>query len=95
MREGTSGFLVTENESGIRIEYVDFAVSQFGGGDFERTYYLNKENAKKLVAALQKEYQGTLDQMIEAAFGRGFQDPKFWDFCKTNGIEYSSSTWSG
>ena len=95
MREGTSGFLVTENESGIRIEYVDFGVSQFGGGDFERTYYLNKENAKKFVAALQKQYQGTLDQMIEAAFGRGFKDPEFWEFCKANGIEYSSSTWSG
>ena len=95
MREGTSGFWVTEADGQISIGYADYGVSEFGGGDFEKTYYLNRENAQKLVAALKKEHRGSLKDMIEAAFGRGFSDPKFWDFCKKHGIEYSSSTWSG
>ena len=95
MREGTSGFWVTQTPQGIRIGYTDFGVSRFGGGDFERTYYLDVENSKKFVSALKKEYQGTLEEMIESAFGRNFNDRKFWDFCKDHEIEYSSSTWSG
>ena len=47
MREGTSGFGVTKKDGKITIEYVDFGVSEFGGGDFEKTYYLDKENSKK------------------------------------------------
>ena len=95
MREGTSGFWVEEKDNKISIGYEDYGVSQFGGGDFEKTYYLDEENSKKFVSELQKEYQGSLEEMIEAAFGRGFSDPKFWDFCKKCGIKYSSSTWSG
>ncbi len=95
MREGTSGFWIEEKNDTIAIGYADYGVSQFGGGDFERTYYLDKENSKKFVAALKKEYGGTLHQMIEAAFGENFRDSVFWDFCKKNEIKYSSSTWSG
>ncbi len=95
MREGTSGFWVTQTPQGIRIGYTDFGVSQFGGGDFERTYSMSVENSNRFVAALEKEYQGSLEEMIEAAFGRGFKDPLFWEFCKAHGIEYSSTTWSG
>lgn len=95
MREGTSGFWITETDGRISIGYSDYGVSQFGGGDFEKTYYLNLENSQKFVAELSKEYRGSLKEMVEAAFGRNFHDPKFWEFCKTRGIEYSSSTWSG
>lgn len=94
MREGTSGFWVKEKDNKISIGYEDYGVSQFGGGDFEKTYHLDEENSKKFVSELQKEYQGSLEEMIEAAFGREFSDRKFWDFCKNRGIEYSSSTWS-
>lgn len=82
MRDGTSGFGVTKKDGKITIEYVDFGVSEFGGGDFEKTYYLDKENSKKFVDALKKEYKGTLKEMIEAAFGKNFNDPIFWEFCK-------------
>ena len=95
MREGTSGFSVTKKAGKITIEYVDFGVSEFGGTDFEKTYYLDKENSKKFVAVLKKEYKGSLDSMIEQAFTRNFSDRLFWDFCKQNNITYSSSTWSG
>ena len=95
MREGTSGFWTTQNDGKITIGYEDYGVSQFGGGDFERTYFLDKENSRKFVEALSRKYKGSLDDMIEAAFGKNFNDPAFWDFCKNNGIEYSSSTWSG
>ena len=49
---------------------------------FERTYSLNKENAKKLITALRKEYKGSLKEMIVAAFGERFADSIFWFFCK-------------
>ena len=95
MREGTSGVWVNDIDGAISIGYEDYGVSQFGGGNFERTYYLNKENSKKLLLALQKEHTGSLREMIEAAFGKNFKDSLFWEFCKANGIEYTSSTWSG
>ena len=95
MRESTSGFWSTFKDGQISIGYADYGVSQFGGGDFEKTYYLDKENSKKFIDALEKEYTGSLYEMIESAFGRNFNDPKFWDFCKQNDIKYSSSTWSG
>jgi len=95
MREGTSGFWITENDGKISIGYEDYGVSEFGGGDFEKTYYLDEENSEKFVSALKREYQGTLKEMVEAAFTKNFKDSVFWDFCKKNGIEYSSSTWSG
>ena len=94
MREGTSGFWVTQSDEKISIGYEDYGVSQFGGRDFEKTYYLDEENSQKLITALKKEYTGTLSEMIEAAFGKNFSDPTFWDFCQKNGIKYTSSTWS-
>ena len=94
MRESTSGFWLTENENGVVIGYADYGVGMFGGGDFEKNYILDGENAEKLRAALANEYVGSLEEMIEAAFSRNFSDRKFWDFCKRNGIEYSTSTWS-
>ena len=42
MREGTSGFWLTEQDGMISIGYEDYGVSEFGGGDFEKTYYLLK-----------------------------------------------------
>ena len=95
MREGTSGFWVNDNDGRISIGYEDYGVSQFGGGDFERTYYLNEENSKKFKVALEREYKGSLGEMIESAFGKNFNDSAFWEFCKKHEIEYSSSTWSG
>ena len=96
MREGTSGFWLTKRKDGsLSIGYADYGVSMFGGGDFEKTYELDAQNAKKFIAALKKEDRGSTEKMIEAAFGRGFNDPKFWEFCKKHEIRYSSSTWSG
>ena len=94
MREGPSGFWLTTNDGAISIGYVDFGVGEFGGLDFEKTYYMNKANSEKFINALKKKYSGTLEEMVEAAFGRGFRDPDFWQFCKDNDIEYSSSTWT-
>ncbi|MBQ7225118.1 MAG: hypothetical protein IJX02_00785 [Clostridia bacterium] len=94
MREGTSGFWINKIDGAISIGYEDYGVSQFGGGCFEKTYYLNKENSKKFLSALKKEYKGTLREMVETAFGKNFNDPLFWDFCKKNEITFTSSTWS-
>ena len=94
MRESTSGFWLEEKDGQISIGYTDFCVSEFGGSDFEKTYYLDKENSIKFVSALKNKYKGTLKQMITYAFTKNFNDQKFWDFCKENGIEYTSSTWT-
>ena len=94
MREGTSGFWVEKRRDGISIGYEDYGVSEFGGSDYEKTYILDKENSKKFVKALKREYRGNLKKMITEAFGENFSDPDFWDFCKANGIEYTSTSWT-
>ena len=94
MREGTSGFWLEKKGGCISIGYEDYGVSEFGGADYEKTYILDKENSKKFVKALKQEYRGTLKKMITEAFGENFSDPDFWDFCKANGIEYTSTSWT-
>ena len=94
MREGTSGFRTTVRFGQITIRYVDYGVSLLGGGDFEKTYSFDKQNSKKLTDALEKEYKGSLDEMLESAFGKEFDDPLFCDFCQKNDVQYTSSTWS-
>ena len=93
MREGTSGVWVTEENGKISIGYTDFVVSTFGDSDYEKTYTLDEVNAKKFKEALEKEYSGTLYEMVVEAFGKNFNDPAFWNFCKQNEIEYSSFSW--
>lgn len=93
MREGTSGFWLEAEDGKIAIGYADYGVSEFGGSDFEKTYYLDEENTKKFVCALKEKYKGSLEDMIEAAFGRGFDDSKFWSFCRAHAIEYTTSSW--
>ncbi|MBR2336040.1 MAG: hypothetical protein IKA62_07460 [Clostridia bacterium] len=94
MREGTSGFWIEQNDVSLSIGYEDYKVSEFGGANFEKTYYFNKENTKKLKDALSKKYKGTLEEMIEEAFTLNFNEPIFWDFCKEHEIEYTYSTWT-
>lgn len=88
MRRGTSGFWLNEKDDGsISIGYEDYGVSEFGGGDYEQTYNLDCENALKLKHALQVTYNGSLKEMIEAAFGIEFSDRKFWSLCRENNIK--------
>jgi hypothetical protein len=94
MRRGTSGFWLNEKDDGsISIGYEDYGVSEFGGGDYEQTYNLDCENALRLKHALQVTYNGSLKEMIEAAFGKEFSDRKFWSLCRENNIKYSQSSW--
>lgn len=53
---------------------MDYGVSEFGGGDYEQTCGLDIENTLKLKQVLQATYNGSLDEMIEAAFGKEFSD---------------------
>ncbi len=93
MNKTTNSFWVTEQDGEIRIGYEDYGVSLFGDCDVEKSYYLCKENSQKFIDALKKEYCGSLEKMIEAAFGKKFDDHAFREFCKNNGIEYSSFVW--
>ena len=94
MWEGTSGFWLTETNGTLEIGYADYGVEMFGGGDFEKTYVLDEENAKKLVTALKMTYSGSLEEMVEAAFGRNFKDFEFHFFCRAHGIRFTSSSWT-
>ena len=94
MRDGTSGFWLTDENGQISIGYEDYGVDMFGGGDFERTYRFDKVNSEKFREALAKEYSGTLEEMVEEAFGRNFADWKFFDFCKRYGIRFNTSSWT-
>lgn len=97
-RDGTSGLMIAEKEEGgLRLEYVDYNVGFFGGADFEGWYDLDGENAEKLRNALNGKYPslaGDLDAQARAAFGDGFDDRKFLDFCAEHGITAEKGAWS-
>ncbi len=94
MRKGTSGVWVNESDNKIQIGYVDYGVSEFGGGDFECTYTLTDEHAIKFRSELAKAFIGPLKEAVRIVFGKNFDDNLFVKFCEKNGIKYSKSTWS-
>lgn len=94
MRQGTSGVWVADTKNKIQIGYEDYGVGMFGGGDFECTYTLTDENAKKFREQISKIHNGSLEQAVRAVFGENFSDSLFVEFCKKNDIEYSKSTWT-
>ena len=93
MREGTSGFWLSQTENELQIGYEDYGVGMFGGGDYEKTYIMDAANAKKFETALRKKYSGTLEAMVEEAFTRNFNDRAFATFCKKHRVQYETSSW--
>lgn len=59
--------------------------------EYTLTYTFDEENSQKFSDALQKEYSGTLQDMVTAAFGEDFHFATFDKFCEENGIEYKYS----
>jgi len=95
-RKGTSGLLLTENEDGsLRVEYVDYGVSTFGGGDYEVWYTVEKEDADKLRAYLNEKYQdGTLKEKMKKEFGDDLSESKFNALCRELGVEATRNSWT-
>ena len=90
----TSGVLTSFDEKGgLRVEYVDYGVSEFGGGDFQSIYDLDKQNADKLAAHLNSLGYGDVKEGLEALFGKKFSDDGFCALCKKLGIKYEHFTW--
>lgn len=86
--------MFTQNDDGsVRLEVVDFGVSEFDGGDWECWYDLDKDNAQLLFNELSKLHKGSFQEMVIAQFGDTFAIPEFVKFCKEHNIEYSHGTW--
>lgn len=57
-------------------------------------FIFDEENSKKLIAELQKKYQGSVDEMIrqgflsDSRFGNIFLMSAFCEFCEKNDIKY-------
>ena len=47
------------------------------------------EDAEKFMNALRGEYQGSVQEMCEAAFTKRLEKDLFDEFCKKNGVKYS------
>ena len=62
--------------------------------EFAFIYDFDVENSAKLMAALQKKWQGSLEQMVREGFvhttvrDEYFECLKLEEFCKENGIQY-------
>ena len=62
--------------------------------EFAFNYDFYEENSAKFMAALQKEWQGSLEQMVREGFVHTtareeyFEYLKLEEFCKKNGIQY-------
>ena len=95
-RQGTSGLLLTENADGsLRLEYVDYGVSVFGGGDYEVWYTVEKADADKIRAYLRGKYsQGRLKEMMKAEFGETLDERKFNALCDELGVEATRNSWT-
>ncbi len=94
MREDTSGLLLTEYDSGsIRVEVVDYGISEYGGADLEMWFEIDSENADKLKNALKGKHNGSLEEKLVAEFGKTFNIPEFRNFCEQYAIKYSFNTY--
>ena len=92
-RLSTSGMIFESLEGGgLRVGYEDYGVGFFDGGDFECYYTLDKENTKRLAAALKADVEG-LEKTLGEFVGEDFSSPKFEAFCKDNNIRYSQTTY--
>ena len=62
--------------------------------EFAFNYDFDEENSAKFMAALQKEWQGSLEQMVREGFvhttarDEFFEYLKLEEFCKKNDIQY-------
>ena len=95
-RKGTSELLLTENTDGsLRVEYVDYGVSMFGGGDYEVWYTIEKESADKLREYLHKRYgAGKLEEQLKKEFGKDLSEKKFRKICDKLGVEMERNSWT-
>ena len=86
--------IVTDEGDALKVEYEDYGVDTFNGGDCEVTYTLDKENRDKLITALTTEgLSGSLSDMITARFGLSMEKESFSAFCRSHGIEYNIHVW--
>ena len=94
MREDTSGLLLYEKEDGgIELGYCDYGVGEFGGGDYDVTYQLDKANADKLRAYFSKKKGGSLKEKMVAEFGKNLSEEKLRKALKKLGVEYLRDSW--
>ncbi|MBR3124899.1 MAG: hypothetical protein IKF42_05665 [Mogibacterium sp.] len=86
-------WLEEKPDGGVTIWIEDYNVEAFGGADYEWCYSLNSVNTKKLTDILSCSNNGTLEQMIESAFGIHLDklSPKQW--LDENGVEYEFFSW--
>ncbi len=78
----------------MRVGCEDLNVEAFGGGDYEVTYTLDRENRQRLLQALESEgLRGTAEEMIRAHFGECLDLDSFSAYCARRGIEYRLFTW--
>lgn len=95
-RKGTSGLLLTENKDGsLRLEYVDYGVGFFGGGDYEVWYEVDKQDADKLRAYFTEKYgAGDLKTQMKKEFGENLSEPLFHKLCNELGVYAKRNAWT-
>ena len=92
MEKGTISY--TEAEDGtVWFGYEDYEVECFGGGDYEVTYTLDRENAEKMFNILSERYSGTLEEMIIQHFGVHMDQDSAYNWMNEHGIEFKLFTW--
>jgi thiamine monophosphate kinase len=90
---GKGKAIIHDSESTLVVNYEDFDVECFGGGDYEVTYTLDKDNRQKLYDALKDEgLQGCLEEMILSHFGEYLDKGSFCFYCDKRNIKYELFT---
>ena len=90
----TGKAFVTDKGDALIVGYEDFDVDLLGGGDYEATYLLSKENRLKLYKALTAEgHTGNLSHMVLDHFGLSLEKESFSDYCSRHGIVFQQHVW--
>lgn len=90
----TSGLLLEENQDGsIRLGYVDYNVSAFGGNDYECFYNINAMDTQKLRTYFKEMGFLDLKEGLIHELGKNFSDQKFYNLCKALKITYEKDSW--
>ena len=85
---------VTDKGNALIVGYEDYDVEVFGGGDYEVTYLLDKENRIKLFQVLTSEgHSGNLSNMVLNHFGLSLEKESFSDYCSRHGIVFQQHVW--
>ena len=85
---------VQDDGTVLTVSCEDYGADIFGGGDYEFTYRLERENREELLSSLKEEgLSGTAENLVLGYFGESLDKVPFRAYCDRHGIQYTFNSW--